>query len=202
MNNLTTMSSTETIGRKQSSKVSPVAYHTISSEAAQKNSARTTKMQSSHQKAQSLEVRPGNGAVQTRPTQVEANLVESKVKAHKPTNSVSKISLLANKLDKIKMYNQEARIVQKHERAVFQRQIMQQYEPIFEKDISSIMGVPKELCAPNIQQKFIDAKRNMISRRIQNMIEHRTMLEWQLPQLKPKVLKMRENGNSTQIRLF
>ena len=58
-----------------------------------------------------------------------------------------------------------------------------------------MMGVPKQLCSPNIQQKFIDAKRNMISRRIQNMIEHRTMYEWQLPQLKPKVLKLRENNS-------
>ena len=31
----------------------------------------------------------------------------------KKASSVSKISLLANKLDKIKMYNQEARVVQK-----------------------------------------------------------------------------------------
>ena len=31
--------------------------------------------------------------------------------ASRKANSVSKISLLANKLDKIKMYNQEARIV-------------------------------------------------------------------------------------------
>ena len=63
-----------------------------------------------------------------------------------------------------------------------------------------MMGVPKQLCAPNIQQKFIDAKRNMISRRIQNMIEHRTMYEWQLPQLKPKVLTMRENTTSANSR--
>ena len=68
---------------------------------------------------------------------------------------------------------------------------MSRFEPIFDKDVSKMRGVPGELCNVKVQNKFIDAKRNMISRRIQAMIEHRTLYEWQLPQLKNKVLNER-----------
>ena len=106
--------------------------------------------------------------------------------------SVSKISILAQKMDKIKMYNKDARFVQKQQRSEYQREIMEKYEPIFDKDVRMMRDVPNELCSVNIQQKFIDAKRNMITRRIQNMIEHKTMIEWQLPQLKSHVHTQRE----------
>ena len=56
--------------------------------------------------------------------------------------SVSKISILADKLDKIKMYNMEARKIQKQERTDYQQQIMDMYEPIFENDITKLRGVP------------------------------------------------------------
>ena len=46
--------------------------------------------------------------------------------------STSKISLLANKLDKLKMYNYEARNIQKEQRKQYQKEIMEKYEPIFE----------------------------------------------------------------------
>ena len=46
--------------------------------------------------------------------------------------STSKISLLANKLDKLKMYNFEARNIQKEQRKQYQKEIMEKYEPIFE----------------------------------------------------------------------
>ena len=48
--------------------------------------------------------------------------------------NTSKISLLANKLDKLKMYNFEARNIQKEQRKQYQKEIMEKYEPIFEND--------------------------------------------------------------------
>lgn len=96
-------------------------------------------------------------------------------------SSISKISLLAAKEEKLKQYNVEARKVQKQVKQDFHREIMEKYEIIFAKDVKQMTNVPSKLCAPKIQKKFIDAKRNMISRRIQCLIEQRTLNEWQLP---------------------
>ena len=41
---------------------------------------------------------------------------------------------MANKMEKLKMYNFEARNIQKEQRKQYQKEIMEKYEPIFEND--------------------------------------------------------------------
>jgi len=60
----------------------------------------------------------------------------------------------------------------------FKRQMMDKFEPIFEQDVTKMRSVPKQLCDFSIQNRFIDAKRNIINRRVQTMIECKTRSEW------------------------
>jgi len=55
---------------------------------------------------------------------------------------------------------------------------MEKFEPIFEQDVDKIMGVPRILCKVDIQNKFLGAKRNIINRHIQTMIEAKKLQEW------------------------
>ena len=48
------------------------------------------------------------------------------------------------------MYNKDARLVQKQQRSEYQREIMEKYEPIFDKDVRMMRDVPNELCSVNI----------------------------------------------------
>lgn len=80
--------------------------------------------------------------------------------------STSKVTLLAHKLEKLQAYNKEARRIQLVQRANYQREIKEQFGSIYDKDVKSMRGVPNHLCSRHIQNKFLDAKRNMISRRI------------------------------------
>ena len=95
--------------------------------------------------------------------------------------STSKISLLASKQEEIRQFNVDARKVQKTERSSYQQEIKARYEKLFAKDVRKIQGVPQKLCDLKLQNKFINYKKGMINRRIQNMVEMRTLHEWQLP---------------------
>ena len=52
---------------------------------------------------------------------------------------------------------------------------MEKFEPIVDKDEMKMRNVPHELCRVDVQNKFIHAKRNVMHRHIQTMIEAKTL---------------------------
>ena len=52
--------------------------------------------------------------------------------------------------------------------------------------------VPRDLCGIKLQKKFIELKKNQVTRRVRNLIHEKTLNEWQLPQLKNQVESFRK----------
>ena len=48
----------------------------------------------------------------------------------------------------------------------YRQKVMEQFEPIFEGDVEKIQGCPTKLCKPELKNRFIGAKKNIINRSI------------------------------------
>ena len=100
-------------------------------------------------------------------------------------------SIYDEKFDKIRNYNHDALHVLKENKKQYHKEIKEHLNQIVNRDQEIMRIIPKDLCGEHIQKRFLQIKRNQVTRRLKSLIQEKTLHDWQLPKLKNDVEKYR-----------
>ena len=99
----------------------------------------------------------------------------------KSQRSIGSVSLQDKVSMKIKQYNIDAKKVQAVNKQQLFTHMKKKFDDLLEKDTKSLERIPGNLCDNRTKDMFMQAKKNIASRRIRDVIFTRTRDEWQLP---------------------